>query len=444
LQAGNFIDSITQDNTAIGDGLAIITQSNDATIVQSANLLNSCSESGAGVSNVACDNDSEPSLDFHNLIGPIDQSNTAGGTDKTITQSNVIDVTQTLQGTNDCDEANTGDNNAQCSTEIFNSIDSITQSNDVADVTESQSNVFTVDQNIVATNNCDESGLGDNNAVCTITWSNTIGDIVQSNVASSNALTITQNGEAINNCSDTTDGNNDATCTIDFGLSVPDITQTGDKTEVINLNQNFENNCPGTGVCTNSIMTTFAPEDIEALLAATTLEISSEDDDDEEEVDDSEQGKIASTGQEQTQTTEFSTQDKLVTDTLSDGDGNTNNHDNDPQTDEDTDTDTDTDRHADERTDTSGNTVNTADTQEDEQEEQQEEDDTNNSSGGDEEEEDGSGDDDEGSNSSDEDEDDGSNSGDDDEEEDDDEEDDEEEDDDEEDDEEEDDDEEEA
>ena len=40
-----------------------------------------------------------------------------------ITQSNVMDVTQNLQGTNDCDEANTGDNNAQCTTNVLNNID---------------------------------------------------------------------------------------------------------------------------------------------------------------------------------------------------------------------------------------------------------------------------------------------------------------------------------
>ena len=50
----------------------------------------------------------------------------------TVTQSNVIDVTQNLEGTNDCDEANTGDNNAQCSTNISNNIDSITQTNIIA------------------------------------------------------------------------------------------------------------------------------------------------------------------------------------------------------------------------------------------------------------------------------------------------------------------------
>jgi hypothetical protein len=152
--AGNFIDTITQDNTATGDDFAQIFQSNDATIVQTANLLNTCDESGSGINGASCNNDSAPGLEYHNLIGPIDQSNTATGSgNSVVSQSNVIDVTQTLEGTNDCDEANTGDNAATCTTAIFNNIASITQSNEVGAITgtdtESQSNVFTVDQNIV-------------------------------------------------------------------------------------------------------------------------------------------------------------------------------------------------------------------------------------------------------------------------------------------------------
>ena len=58
-------------------------------------------------------------------------------------------------------------------TNISNNIDSITQTNDVDPLagTEShdQSNVFTITQNLVATNDCDETGLGDNNAICSIT-----------------------------------------------------------------------------------------------------------------------------------------------------------------------------------------------------------------------------------------------------------------------------------
>ena len=45
---------------------------------------------------------------------------------------------------------------------------------------------------------------------CTITQSNDIGAISQSNTASSNVLNINQDGQATNNCDDTTSGDNDS------------------------------------------------------------------------------------------------------------------------------------------------------------------------------------------------------------------------------------------
>ena len=186
-------------------------------------------------------------------------------------------MTQNLQGTNDCDEANTGDNNAQCLNNISNNIDSITQTNLVDPATgtqvEDQSNVFTVTQNLVATNDCDETGLGDNNAVCAINQSNDIGDISQSNTASSNVININQDGQATNNCDDTTSGDNTANCTIDLHLIVPDITQTGDETLNIDQHENLVNSCPGTGTCSISITRTFDPNaPLQALSAATTAQ----------------------------------------------------------------------------------------------------------------------------------------------------------------------------
>ena len=256
FDAANDIQSITQDNTATGDDFADISQSNDATITQTMDLLNSCSESGAGISEAECDNDSA-----ENLIGPVSQTNTAtGDADDDFTQSNVIDVTQNLEGRNDCDEANTGDNLATCSTDISNNIASITQTNTIDPLTgtqsHDQSNLFTVTQNLVATNNCDESGLGDNNANCSIISSNDIGIISQSNTDSSNVLTISQDGQWTNDCDDTTDGDNDADCTIDISLVVPDTEQTGDETQNIEQHQSLVNTCPaGGGVCSIHIMT---------------------------------------------------------------------------------------------------------------------------------------------------------------------------------------------
>ena len=257
-----------------------------------------------GLYDASCFN---PGPEFHWTSSP---ENSVPGADENdvITQSNVAQVTQNLQGTNDCDEANTGDNNAQCSNNISNNIDSITQTNLVdpatGSQTEDQSNLLDINQNLVATNDCDETGLGDNNAICTINQSNNIGDISQSNTASSNVLTINQDGQATNNCDDTTSGDNDAQCTISLVLEVPDITQTGDETLNIDQHENLVNSCPGTGSCAISITRTFDPNAIQSLLASTT----SASNTDEEEEDD-----------EETLTTTFSA---LKTETQEDDDDN--------------------------------------------------------------------------------------------------------------------------
>ena len=69
---------VTQTNTATGDGFAYISQTNDATINQNMDLLNSCGESGDGNNDAQCSND-----DAENFIGPIVQTNTATGAEVT-------------------------------------------------------------------------------------------------------------------------------------------------------------------------------------------------------------------------------------------------------------------------------------------------------------------------------------------------------------------------
>src|SRR4030095_7059205 len=109
---GNAVESITQANSAIGDGFADISQNNDAAIVQNIDLLNSCDESGDGEDNAECFN---TIVSARNSIGPVYQANYASGADSfTASQSNVAQVTQNLQATNDCDEENTGSNSAEC------------------------------------------------------------------------------------------------------------------------------------------------------------------------------------------------------------------------------------------------------------------------------------------------------------------------------------------
>ena len=97
-----------------------------------------------------------------NFIGPIFQTNEVKGDESdTITQSNVMDVTQNLEGTNDCDEANTGDNIAECGPISLIPLTLYPRQTKwmlLPVPTHDQSNLFAVTQNLVATNDCDETG----------------------------------------------------------------------------------------------------------------------------------------------------------------------------------------------------------------------------------------------------------------------------------------------
>ena len=217
-------------------------------------LRNDCDETGKGHNEATCFHD-EPS----NFVGPITQTNNAQGADtSTVTQSNEIQVTQNMQGVNDCDESGDGSNFASCQTHLVNEILSVEQTNDFsasgAEVHD-QSNFFGVTQNLAATNDCDESGNGDNNANCSITSTNHIGAVSQVNTGSSNILDINQDGQATNNCDDTTSGDNDFTCTINLSLTVPDalLVQDGDDELHFNQHENLLNTCSAGGTCSINI-----------------------------------------------------------------------------------------------------------------------------------------------------------------------------------------------
>ena len=179
----NQFESITQVNTALADGFSVISQSNDATINQNIDLLNSCDESGDGDNVAECINSQTT-----NLIGPIVQINTASGADETdtLSQSNGAQVTQNLQAANDCDEENTGDNLGTCINEIPGvTIDTITQTNDAQAGDDTvQLNFVGMNQDLKLENVCDETGLGDNDEQCSSdTADNLIGPVDQSNGA---------------------------------------------------------------------------------------------------------------------------------------------------------------------------------------------------------------------------------------------------------------------
>ena len=122
-----------------------------------------------------------------NLIGPLSQTNDATGQDEaTILQANQIDIVQNLGAANDCDESGSGDNFANCDNNALNSIASIEQTNTgegSGDDRIKQVNFVGIDQNLQTKNDCDESGGGNNEKTCTITSSNEIGNIVQTNDA---------------------------------------------------------------------------------------------------------------------------------------------------------------------------------------------------------------------------------------------------------------------
>ena len=250
-----------------------------------------------------------------------------------------MDVTQNLQGKNDCDEANTGNNFAECGNNISNNIASITQTNTIDPLAGTKFMISPTSlplpktwwQQMTVMNH----GLGDNIADCFITPSNDIGAITQSNTASSNVLTINQDGQATNDCDDTTSGDNTANCTIDLHLVVPDITQTGDETLNIDQHENLVNSCPGTGTCSISITRTFDPNaPLQTLSASTTAAADSNTDDGGDEKTGSQSQPLTlSTLKTAEAQTDSDTSNTANVNNNNDDNTNTNNNNNDDTTD---------------------------------------------------------------------------------------------------------------
>ena len=127
------LTSITQTNDAtVGDDTV---QSNFVGMNQDLQLENVCDETGLGDNNAICGNE----LGMKNFIGPVDQSNDADGSgDADFTQNNNIPtINQVIVAENDCDQSDeqsaAGDNFAFCNNDdVLNLIDSITQTNDAA------------------------------------------------------------------------------------------------------------------------------------------------------------------------------------------------------------------------------------------------------------------------------------------------------------------------
>ena len=228
----NFIDSIGQFNSVTLSGDVSSEQLNDAAISQGGALVNTCDETGGGVNQVTCQN-----LDDANILGPVFQFNTVDAPNSdTASQSNGAQVTQNLEAVNDCDEEDTGFNFAICENELsINQINPITQTNNaIVGGDTVQSNFVGMNQDMQLENVCDETGLGDNAALCNNNLAtNFIGQVSQLNDAdgsgdadftqNNNMPTISQALFAENDCDQSdeqsAEGDNLAVCSNDNAIN---------------------------------------------------------------------------------------------------------------------------------------------------------------------------------------------------------------------------------
>ena len=260
----NHVDGIEQINTGSAEDAASLGQDNTLAIFQDLRAENGCDETGTGDNLAICDNISG-GANTGNFIDEVSQTNTADGLtgDQDINQINDALVSQDLNANNDCDESGTGNNLALCTTDVFNTVGAITQTNTADDTTADGTyrNAVDIHQDLRAVNDCDDSGSGDNLAVCDITVSNDIGDITQTNTGavagSQNRLTIDQNIDVENDCDNTRSTSNTQTCSFTGSLIVEPITQTDGQSLTIRQNVDERQTCSEGGTCTIDITETF-------------------------------------------------------------------------------------------------------------------------------------------------------------------------------------------
>ena len=180
------VEPISQGNFA-GAGVeapdATVFQSNIGQLSQNLQATNNCSEDGAGtfLEDAFCDND------ITNDIFDMDQFNNAPVVGQDFVQTNFMGIgqSQDIKAINDCDESGDGDSNPSCDNDVNNFIGPLDQENnaigtDVADVTQGNA-ISSLSQQLVTNNDCDQDGLGDNLAVCENFAENFIEEITQDN-----------------------------------------------------------------------------------------------------------------------------------------------------------------------------------------------------------------------------------------------------------------------
>ena len=134
--------------------------------------------------------------------------------------SNIALSKQIVNQQNDCDATENGDNTVACRNDALTMIDSISLINDAkGGGAFNQANQATLAQTVNQQNDCDESGNGNNTAICGGAAGTLISGVSQSNTAS-NSSTADQTNEALfsqtvnqhNDCDESGDGNNPVFC----------------------------------------------------------------------------------------------------------------------------------------------------------------------------------------------------------------------------------------
>ncbi|HTH22794.1 MAG TPA: hypothetical protein VL854_11300, partial [Nitrososphaeraceae archaeon] len=183
----------------------------DQSITFNDNLVTDCQQSGTGANNPNCDFIGTDGISIATQDPP------AGA-------SNLYDVIVNIDGLNNCDEFDAGDNNADCIGDPDHIVGPVTQTNNpnVNPVGTNEIDIVT-DDNML--NDCTESGNGNNNAVCHNIGSDTITEITQNNFVDatsigvnfveSNTINTLQGFDETNDCDEAGDGANSANCVND-------------------------------------------------------------------------------------------------------------------------------------------------------------------------------------------------------------------------------------
>ena len=154
--------------------------------------------------------------------------------------SNLYDVIINIDGLNDCDEFDDGDNNVDCNLSANYLVGPVSQTNDpnVNPVGTNEIDIVT-DDNML--NDCTEAGNGDNNAACNNVGIDSIAEITQDNFVDasntigagfveSNTINTLQGFDTSNDCDEAGDGNNDVNCSNDVQNLIGPVDQSNSVT----------------------------------------------------------------------------------------------------------------------------------------------------------------------------------------------------------------------